>query len=357
MAQSFEPTRGELRGEPIRLVDQIPVGLNSRAGFSSQANVLTYRSGDPASVQVEWHLSDPSGRPVRPLPLLKALRTPRALVQTPFDERNGALSPDGRWLDYTSTETIRQEIDVQPFPPTGAKTRVSTAGGSPTCRWISPARHWCGSPNAKTSPASSRWTGGISRSTAQDAAGGSRFCPKPTQPYTPRTTTFRTSATSLRPQGAPSSSRRLGSTVSRVCQRRRKSGRRDQAVDGRRGPSLPQVPAGWAPLRVLRPRTQPWHLPRLLHGNNGQFSPDGRWVAYQSNESGTFEIYVQLFPSAGLKWQLSNRGGTAPRWRADGPRAVLHRARWKADGGVRRAVGHHVPSGPAGRALRDRHAA
>jgi Tol biopolymer transport system component len=51
---------------------------------------------------------------------------------------------------------------------------------------------------------------------------------------------------------------------------------------------------------------------------NGQFSPDGRFVAYQSNESGPFEIYVQPFPTASTKWQISTNGGSMPRWRADG---------------------------------------
>ena len=50
----------------------------------------------------------------------------------------------------------------------------------------------------------------------------------------------------------------------------------------------------------------------------GQFSPDGRWVAYQSNESGRFEIYVQPFPDARDKWRVSIAGGTDPRWRKDG---------------------------------------
>jgi hypothetical protein len=49
-----------------------------------------------------------------------------------------------------------------------------------------------------------------------------------------------------------------------------------------------------------------------------QFSPDGRWVAYQTNESGRFEVVVQPFPAAGGKWQVSAAGGVAPRWRADG---------------------------------------
>jgi Tol biopolymer transport system component len=50
----------------------------------------------------------------------------------------------------------------------------------------------------------------------------------------------------------------------------------------------------------------------------GQFSPDGRWLAYVSNESGRDEIYVQAFPDAGGKWQISTSGGLQPRWRRDG---------------------------------------
>jgi Tol biopolymer transport system component len=50
---------------------------------------------------------------------------------------------------------------------------------------------------------------------------------------------------------------------------------------------------------------------------NGRFSPDGKWVAYASNESGKWEIYVTSFPEAHGKWQVSS-GGEQPKWRADG---------------------------------------
>ena len=50
----------------------------------------------------------------------------------------------------------------------------------------------------------------------------------------------------------------------------------------------------------------------------GQFSPDGKWMAYVSNESGPLQVYVQPFPASGGKWQISSEGGTQPRWRGDG---------------------------------------
>ena len=51
---------------------------------------------------------------------------------------------------------------------------------------------------------------------------------------------------------------------------------------------------------------------------DAQFSPDGKWIAYQSNESGRFEIYVQRFPGPGDKEPISAGGGVQARWRDDG---------------------------------------
>jgi eukaryotic-like serine/threonine-protein kinase len=50
----------------------------------------------------------------------------------------------------------------------------------------------------------------------------------------------------------------------------------------------------------------------------GQFSPDGRLLAYASNESGRYEIYIRTFPETSGKWQVSTGGGAQPRWRKDG---------------------------------------
>ena len=52
--------------------------------------------------------------------------------------------------------------------------------------------------------------------------------------------------------------------------------------------------------------------------SQGQFSPDGRWMAYVSDESGSQQVYVQSFPTLGGQRQISAEGGAQPRWRRDG---------------------------------------
>jgi eukaryotic-like serine/threonine-protein kinase len=103
-----------------------------------------------------------------------------------------------------------------------------------------------------------------------------------------------------------------------------------------RGPNI--VPTDWSPdgehilFIVSAPDTgnDLWILPLAgdrkpfkylatpaeeMHGN---FSPDGHFVAYTSNESGRFEVYVETFPRSDRKWSVSTNGGYEPRWRPDG---------------------------------------
>ncbi|MEQ1353688.1 MAG: protein kinase [Candidatus Acidiferrum sp.] len=61
----------------------------------------------------------------------------------------------------------------------------------------------------------------------------------------------------------------------------------------------------------------PFNASKASHAN-GQISPDGKWVAYASNESGDWQVYVTTFPGATGKWQVSRGGGREPRWRGDG---------------------------------------
>jgi predicted Ser/Thr protein kinase len=61
-----------------------------------------------------------------------------------------------------------------------------------------------------------------------------------------------------------------------------------------------------------------------FHEAEPAFSPDGKWVAYQSNETGRFEIYVRAFPGPSGRWQVSTSGGLTPTWLREG-RQLLYR--------------------------------
>jgi hypothetical protein len=79
---------------------------------------------------------------------------------------------------------------------------------------------------------------------------------------------------------------------------------------------------------------------------NGQFSPDGNWVAYTSNASGKWEVYVTSFPDARGKWQISNTGGTQPRWRGDGKELFYLGADGKMMAVPLSTEGHFTPGAP-----------
>ncbi|MEO8217242.1 MAG: protein kinase [Acidobacteriota bacterium] len=103
------------------------------------------------------------------------------------------------------------------------------------------------------------------------------------------------------------------------------------------GDPFPKIPSDWSRdgllliFSVLHPKTN-WDifaipsaggspLPVIATAaeeRNGKLSPDGHWIAYVSNESGSFEVYVQPFPPSGPKWQVSRGGGLQPEWRSDG---------------------------------------
>jgi eukaryotic-like serine/threonine-protein kinase len=99
------------------------------------------------------------------------------------------------------------------------------------------------------------------------------------------------------------------------------------------------MPTDWSPdgrnvlFSTIINTTQLWLLPLSSSGGDGKpfrlvdssadqmhgnFSPDGRMVAYTSNESGRFEVHVQTFPLSDRKWQVSTAGGYEPRWSGDG---------------------------------------
>jgi Tol biopolymer transport system component len=84
-----------------------------------------------------------------------------------------------------------------------------------------------------------------------------------------------------------------------------------RAVDATTNLELWTVPVGSSPKPIP-------FLKTTFGVSQGQFSSDGRWVAYSSNESGKWEIAVAPFPGPGGNWKVSPAGGSEPRWRRDG---------------------------------------
>jgi Tol biopolymer transport system component len=65
-------------------------------------------------------------------------------------------------------------------------------------------------------------------------------------------------------------------------------------------------------------RKSEMYLRTPFNEHQGHLSADGRWMAYASDESGSWEVYVRAFPPLGSRWQISTNGGVEPRWRRDG---------------------------------------
>ena len=63
-------------------------------------------------------------------------------------------------------------------------------------------------------------------------------------------------------------------------------------------------------------------LATRVHERSPAFSPDGRWLAFESDETGQFEVFVTPYPGPGRKWQVSQGGGMRPAWRRDGREIV-----------------------------------
>jgi Tol biopolymer transport system component len=70
-----------------------------------------------------------TGFDLKALPMTGNDRKPVVVVSTPFDERHGQFSPDGRWAAYATNESVRHEVVLQPFPEPTGKWQVSTGGG------------------------------------------------------------------------------------------------------------------------------------------------------------------------------------------------------------------------------------
>ena len=108
-------TVGDTAGEERLTTGEI---IETPGSWSADGEWLVYSATDPTTAADVWAL--PAGGD----------RKPRVIVKTPFSEAFPRLSPDGRWLAYTSDEPGRVEVFVQPFPGPGGRTQISTEGGT-----------------------------------------------------------------------------------------------------------------------------------------------------------------------------------------------------------------------------------
>jgi Tol biopolymer transport system component len=259
VAQPFDRRRYVLSGEPHTLSDEVLyTPLVNRAVFSvSSGDILVTQTGRGASLsQLTWF--DRSGKPA-------------GTVGMPASFGNVRLSPDGHRVAVDQINPDGRNIDIWIHEPARAATTRLTFDPSPHQAPI-----W--SPDGK--------------------------------------------------QILFSSNRKV--TTRLYLKNADGSGSEEEVAD--LGTFVPVNAWDWsrdAKHVLFRKGNELWHLSRPEHATkpllqakwtvrNAQSSPDGRWMAYASNETGSMQVYVSPFLNGNGKWQVSSAGGQEPKWRQDG---------------------------------------
>ena len=258
-AQPFDAETLSFTGDPVRVADDLwPSPVAGRGTFAaSTSGTLAYRAGgaEAASADVVW--SDRRGGTL-------------ATVGESNRYRQIALSPDGRQVAFSLSEAATGRLELWTLDlSTGVTSRLTYA---------------------ETSTDDPIWRrDGAALAYFASLVGGTQVFEQA-----------------------------LGSRTVSPMFAAPEEGRypHDWSTDGRfllfhRGNGLFVKPVG---------SEDPPRLLRQMRGSvdSGRFSPDGRWIAYGSNESGAWEVYVAPFPAFDRSRQVSTRGGVQPRWRGDG---------------------------------------
>ena len=265
MAQSFDAGKLALSGEAVPIVEGVSsfpgeAGPTAYAAFSASAGHLIYRTGDRQTTRLTWF--DRSG---------KALEA----VTEPGDYHEPSLSADGKKLLFS-------RLDGSAF---GDIYLLDMGRGSTTRLTFTPDYEG----SAMFSPDESQVIFFSSR------GGNGDF--------------FRKAAS-----GAGSDELVLSGPANQFPDSWSRDGKY-LSFEANGGPQtkfdLWILPMTGEPKPFI-------YLSSNFQETHSQFSPDGRWVAYSSDETGRSEVYVQSFPIGSGKWQISTNGGDQAQWRGDG---------------------------------------
>ena len=252
----FDERRLVVEGDPFPVAEEVTFQYGKGAFSSSMAGTVAYRTGGRLKDQLVW--LDRSGKSLRSL-----------FPPDPGGFFNADVAADGRVLLQRSFDG---GMDI--WLSSGISGQLSRAT-------VDKATHWC--------PV---WApGGSQFAFASNRTGVYDLYRKPVAG--PEEVLLKSSDTKI-----PTHWSRDGSFILYRVQQETRS---DLWV-------LP-LTSGEKPFPFVQTR---------FDEREGQFSPDTRWVAYQSDESGRYQIYLQAFPGPGEPIPVTADGGTQPRWRPDG---------------------------------------
>jgi hypothetical protein len=262
MAQAFDANKLQFTGEPFPLVEQLNRNsVTGLANFSvSENGVLTYVSFSELNGRLEWF--DRNGKSL------------------------GAIGPPGRYVNLSLSHDDRRVAAARSDAQIGTRESGSL---------ISRAARPCVSLSALP------MTGFLSGPRTEAASFFTSDQDGPGNLYQ-----------------KPSSGAVNDAQILKTSERKWPS---DWSADGRFIAYASSSPKTGLDLWLLPMDGERKPVPYLqtpFNEDHARFSPDVRFIAYSSDESGRYEVYVQTFPGSPSKWQISTGGGAQPHWRRDG---------------------------------------